>query len=97
MYIHGAPQEPPAPYTPNPEPTIQPIELTFTHDRYTNQAIKNKQDKYNPLIDAIKAQKWQANPLIVSIARVRSSVQTKKYYITRKRIHTLQTLILRNL
>jgi hypothetical protein len=36
--------------------TIQIIEFTFTHDRFFDQAIQTKEEIYNPLINAIRAQ-----------------------------------------
>ena len=45
--------------------TIWIIKFTFTLDRYTNQHIANKKDKYNPLIEAIKTQGWKVNSLRV--------------------------------
>ena len=56
------------PNMPSPNLTIQMIEFTFTHDRYMDQAIKTKQDKYNPLVTAIKANGWLVSPLIAIIA-----------------------------
>ena len=36
--------------------TIQIIEFTFTHDRFLDQAIQTKEDKYNLLVNTIGAQ-----------------------------------------
>jgi hypothetical protein len=35
---------------------VQIIEFTFTHDRFLDQAIQTKEDKYTPLINSIRAQ-----------------------------------------
>lgn len=51
-----------------PNLEVQIIELAFTHGGFTNQAVKTKQDKYNPLISTIKEQGWIINPLIIIIA-----------------------------
>lgn len=68
MYNQGATQEQTGPLIHAPNPTVQTIEFTFIYDRYMDQAIKTKQDKYNPLITAIKANGWLVSPLIAIIA-----------------------------
>lgn len=55
--------------------SIQIVEFTFTHDRYTTQAIQAKTDK-NPLIDKIRAQGWIVNPLKVITTSVRGAIHT---------------------
>jgi hypothetical protein len=42
-----------------------------------NQAIQTKEDKYNPLVDAIRAQGWNIRPLIVITTRVRGAIHTR--------------------
>lgn len=65
----GTPKEHSVPYIPTPNLTIQIIEITFKHDKYTIRAIeaKNniKNDNYDPLIEAIKAQGWKVNLFVV--------------------------------
>jgi hypothetical protein len=55
--------------------TIFNIEFTFTHDQYLEHAIQTKIDKYNPLIEAIKAQGWQVAPYIVITVGERGAIQ----------------------
>jgi hypothetical protein len=65
------------PITQTQDLTIQTIEFTFTHDRLLDQAIQMNKDKYNPLIDGIRARSWKIKPLIVITARVRRAIHTK--------------------
>ena len=65
MHIHGATQEQDGPFLHALNLAIQIIEYTFTHDKFIDQAIRTKQNKYNPLISAIEEQGWIVNPLII--------------------------------
>jgi hypothetical protein len=56
IYIQGVAYEQNGPLTCTLDLTIQIIEFTFTHDRFLDQAIQTKENKYNPLVDAIRAQ-----------------------------------------
>jgi hypothetical protein len=47
------------------------------HDRFLDQAIQTKEDKYNPLVSAIRAQGWNIRPLIVITVEVRGAIHTK--------------------
>jgi hypothetical protein len=55
--------------TPPPHPTynltIQFIEFTYTNDRFPQETINTKIQKYQPLIDDITQQGWKIEPLIV--------------------------------
>ena len=55
VYIQGATYEQ-WPTLPTPDLIIQIIEITFTHDRFLDQALQMEEYKYNSLIDAIRAQ-----------------------------------------
>lgn len=81
----GASHDQTCPLLPNPNLRVQIIEFTFTHDRFTDQAIKTKRDKYKPLITAIKEQGWKVNPLI----SLRPELGAPS---THKSIKTLKTL-----
>ena len=65
------------PLIPTPDLTIQIVDFTFMHDRFLDQAIQTKEDKYNPLVDTIRAQGWNITPLIVITAGVRGAVHTR--------------------
>lgn len=65
--MDGASRDQTCPLLLDPNLTVQVIQFTFTHDRFTYQAIKTKRDNCNPLITAIKAQGWKVNPLIIII------------------------------
>ena len=54
--------------------TIQIVEFTFTHDRFLDQAIQTKEDKCDPLVDAIRAQGRNIRPLIVITAGLRGAI-----------------------
>lgn len=76
MYIHGATQEQNCPILLAPNLAVQIIKFTLTHDRFTNQAIQTKQDKWNPLTSTTKEQEWTINPLII----VTSGVQHRSIH-----------------
>ena len=84
MYIKGATQEQNGPFLPTPNLAVQIIEFTFTHDRFTSQAIKIKQDKYDPFISTIEEQGWLVNPLIIITVEVCRSIHMRKHEITIK-------------
>jgi hypothetical protein len=65
VHIQGDAYEQNGSLIPTLDLTIQIIEFTFTHDRFLDQAIQTKEDKYNPLVNAIRAQGWNIRPLIV--------------------------------
>ena len=48
LYIQGAIITQTGPLIPTPDLAIQLMEFIFTHDKYTNQAIKSKQNKHKP-------------------------------------------------
>ena len=48
--------------------TIQFIEFTYTNDRFPQDTINNKIQKYQPLINNITRQGWKIEPLIVITA-----------------------------
>jgi hypothetical protein len=65
LYVQGLP------YLSNPRDiidtslTIQFLEFTYTNDRYPDNKINAKLNKYQPLIDNIQALGWKVAPLIV--------------------------------
>jgi hypothetical protein len=50
------------PITSTPAATVQLIEFTYCHDRFPEQAITQKHNKYDPLINAIQNNGWKTNP-----------------------------------
>ena len=58
VYIQGDAYEQNGSLIPTPDLTIQIIEFTFMHDRFLDQFLQTKEDKYNLLVDAIGAQGW---------------------------------------
>jgi hypothetical protein len=47
------------------------------HDRFLDQGIQTKEDKYNRLVDAIRTHGWNIKPLIVITAGVRGVIHTR--------------------
>jgi hypothetical protein len=47
------------------------------HDKFLDQAIQTKEDKYNPLVDAIRAQGWNIRPLVVITAGLTGAIHAK--------------------
>ena len=58
-------------------PNHQNHYFTFTHDRFLDQAIQTKEDKSNPLVNAIRAQGWNIRPLIIITIGVRGGTHTR--------------------
>ena len=59
--------------TPSDNLTIQFIEFTYTNDRFPQETINNKIQKYQPLIDTLNQQGWKTDPLIVITAGARGT------------------------
>ena len=53
LYIHGLPYQTLHPTDPNPQLIIQFIEFTYTNDCFFEERIKQKIDKYTPLVQSI--------------------------------------------
>ena len=77
IYIQGVAYEQNGSLISTPNLTVQIIEFTFTHDRFFDQAIQTKEDKYNMLVDTIRAQGCNIRPLIVITAWVRGAIHTR--------------------
>ena len=63
--------------TTTPVLTIQIIEFTFTHDRFLDQAIQIKEDKYNPLVGAIRAHGWNSRLRTVITVGLRGALHKR--------------------
>ena len=74
VYIQGVAYDP---LIPIPDLTIQIIEFTFTHNKFLDQAIQTKEDKYNPSINTLRAQGWNIRPLIVITVGVKGAIHTR--------------------
>lgn len=61
--------------------TIQMIVFTSIYERYMEPTIKTKHDKDDPLIEGIRAQWWNVNPLIAILLGERSHT-LKEYQLT---------------
>jgi hypothetical protein len=55
LYVQGLPYHSPPPTGPNPAFTLQFIEFTYCNDRFSLEKILAKTNKYQPLIDSIRA------------------------------------------
>jgi hypothetical protein len=64
--------------------SIEIIEFTFIHNRYTTQANQAQKDKYNPLINRIRAEAWIVNPF-----KVITTVQVSKEPSTQNNLEEL--------
>jgi len=56
--------------------TIQFIEFTYSNNRFLQETIDNKIQKYQPLINSIMAQGWIVDPLIVNTIGARGTTHT---------------------
>ncbi len=54
--------------------TVQFIDFTYCHDRFPEQAVTHKQTKYDPLINSIRNNGWNAKPLITITIGVRWAI-----------------------
>ena len=65
-----SPKKQPLPTKSKPNNKIQLIDFTYCHDMFPNMAIETKHQIYNPLINTIKQQGWDANPIITIMGSV---------------------------
>jgi len=65
LCIKGLPYHSNPPTNPNNNFTIYFIEFTYSNDKFLQETIDNKIQKYQPLINSIMAQGWTVDPLIV--------------------------------
>ena len=77
-------------HTPTPIPlssthTIQFIEFTYCHDRFPEQAITQKQAKYDPLINAIQNKRRKINPLITITVGLRGATHEDQHQKTHEK------------
>ena len=78
VYIQGVAYEKNGPLIPTLDLTIQMIEFIFTHYRFLVQAIQTQEDKYKPLVDAIRAQGKNISALIVITAGGTGAIHTRR-------------------
>ena len=73
LCIKGHPHQNTPPPHPTYNLTVQFIEFTYTNDRFPQDTINNKIQKYQPLINDIAQQGWKVDPLIVIPAGARGT------------------------
>ena len=73
LCIKELPHQNTPPTHPTDNLTIQFIEFTYTNDRFSQDTINNKIQKYQPLINNITRQGWKIEPLIVITAGARGT------------------------
>jgi len=76
LCVIGLPHRGTPPQHPNDNIAIQYIEFTYCNDRFPQETITNKTNKYQPLLDSIAARGWKVNPLIVITAGARGTTHT---------------------
>jgi hypothetical protein len=76
LCIKGLPDQNNPPPSPTDDLTVQFIEFTYTNDRFSQETINNKTQKYQPLIDNITEQGWKVDPIIVITAGARGTTHT---------------------
>jgi hypothetical protein len=74
--VKGHPHNNDPPSNPTDNLTIQFIEFTFCNDRFPQETITNKVQKYQPLINDITELGWKVDPLIVITAGARGTTHT---------------------
>ena len=73
LCIKGLPYQSTPPITSSDNLTIQFVEFTYTNDRFPQETINTKTQKYQPLIDTLNQQGWKTDPLIVITAGARGT------------------------
>jgi hypothetical protein len=73
LCIKGLPHQSTPPSHTTDNLTVQFIEFTYTNDRFTQDTINNKTQKYQPLISDITQKGWKVDPLIVIVAGARGT------------------------
>ena len=73
LCIRGLSYNDPPPDQIHQDLTIQFIEFTYCNDKFSLETIRNKIDKYQPLIDDIIALGWKVTPLIVLTVGARAT------------------------
>ena len=73
LCVKGLPYKALPPNHINPNLTIQFIEFKYGNDRFSQEAIDIKIEKYQPLINDIKTLGWNIDPLIVIVAGARAT------------------------
>ena len=66
------------------------------HDGFLDQAIQTKEDKYNPLVDAIRAQGSNIRPLILITTKVRGAIHTSSIELL-ENLHIPTSLIIKKM
>jgi hypothetical protein len=74
--VKGHPHNNGPPSNPSDNFTIQFIEFTYCNDRFPQETIINKVQKYQPLINDIAELGWKIEPLMVITARARGTTHT---------------------
>ena len=74
LCILGAPNHTTTPLLPSHTYTIQFIEFLYCHDIFPEQALTQKNAKYDPLINTIRNKGWKTNPLITITTGVRGAI-----------------------
>jgi hypothetical protein len=74
LCIRNHPYNAEPPQEPNHTLIVQFIEFTYCNDRYSPDKIQDKTDKYQGLINDIKARGWNVYPLITLTAGARGSI-----------------------
>ena len=54
--------------------TIQLIEFTYYHDKFHDQTLTHKRNKYDPLINTLQINGWQTNPLVTITVGFRGAI-----------------------
>jgi len=76
LCVKGLPYHNNPPTNPDNNFTIQFIEFTYSNDRFSQETIDNKIQKYQPFTNSIMAQGWIVDPLIVITPGARGTTHT---------------------
>ena len=74
LCIKGLPYQSIPPLNPADNFTIQFIEFSYTSNKFSQETINNKIQKYKSLINILSQQGWKVDPLIVITARARGTM-----------------------
>src|SRR5579875_981284 len=93
LCVKGLPHKNDLPLNPSNNLTIQFIEFTYCNDRFPQETIENKKQKYQSLINDITNLGWKTDPLIVIIAGARSTTHTPSMKLLETKFKLSKTAI----
>jgi hypothetical protein len=93
LCIKGLPHLNTPPTHPTDNLTVQFIDFTYTNDKFSQDTINNKIQKYQPLINDITHQGWKIDPLMVITAGARGTTHAPSMKQLEQTFKLLETAV----